>query len=248
MKHKTMKKVFRIKMLLNNVVYVSYMLPAKRILPLVPDKLPLALVDGEKAFISIVILRCRDVHLASIPFPRFDYYQLNLRTYVIDPSTGNQAVYFLKSGVTSLPVSTTTRVFGLAWQHIKLTIDIENGNKQNQFSYFVKGEWESEIELHIKRNKTGNVDLSPFVTMESAVNYLVRPLIGFYRWKGNVGRFEIRHPEVHPVTLYLNSFRFGLLDRSTLLEPDELIRPHSVLFVPEARFTIYLPPERMKLI
>ena len=43
MEHKTMKKVFRIKMLLNNVVYVSYIVPAERILPLIPDKLPLDL-------------------------------------------------------------------------------------------------------------------------------------------------------------------------------------------------------------
>ncbi|MEJ2740274.1 MAG: DUF2071 domain-containing protein [Dehalococcoidia bacterium] len=187
-------------MLLNNVVYVSYMLPAKRILPLVPDKLSLALVDGEKAFLSIVILRCRDVHLASFPFPRFDYYQLNVRTYVIDPYTGNQAVYFLKSGVTALPISTATRVFGLSWQHIKLTVETENG---------------------------------------------IRPLIGFYRWGTGMGRFEIRHPEVYPVAMHLNTFHFRVPGESDLLGTDELLRPHSVLFVPEALFSIYLPPEKM---
>ena len=241
-----MKKMFCIKMLLNNVVYVSYMLPPERIFPLVPDKLPLALVDGERAFISIVALRCRDVHLAYTPFPRFDYYQLNVRTYVIDPYTGNQAVYFLKSGVTSLPVSTATRVLGLTWQHIKLTIDTETGNRLDQVSHVVTGEWESEIEISIKRKESDDVDMRPFISMESAVQYLVRPLIGFYRWGTDIGRFEIRHPEVYPLTMHLNTFRFMVPGESDLLGTDELLKPHSVLLVPEARFTIYLPPERMR--
>jgi hypothetical protein len=221
------------------------MLHPERILPLVPDKLPLALVDGEKAFLSIVALRCRDVHLAYTPFPRLDYYQLNVRTYVIDPHTGNQAVYFFKSGVTSLPVSTATRVFSLKWQHIKLNIDTETDNKQNQLSNVVTGEWESEIEINTKWKNSDDVDMSPFISMESAVQYLVRPLIGFYRWGTSIGRFEIRHPEVYPVTMHLNTFRFMVPGESDLLRPDELLRPHSVLFVPEARFSIYLPPERM---
>ena len=246
MMHRIINRMCCIKMLLNNVVYVSYMVPAERIFHLVPDKLPLAMVDGDKAFISIVLLRCRDVHLASLPFPRFDYYQLNVRTYVIDPHTGNQAVYFLKSGVTSFPVSIATRIFSLSWQHIELIINVENGDNRAPLSINMTGEWEGEIEIHTQRNMSGDVDMSPFISMESAVNYLVRPLIGFYRWGENTGRFEIRHPEVYPVTMHLKAFRFRLPGGSDIVQTDELLRPHSVLFVPEAHFAIYLPPERMK--
>ena len=245
MMHRIINRMCCIKMLLNNVVYVSYMVPAERIFHLVPDKLPLAMVDGDKAFISIVLLRCRDVHLASLPFPRFDYYQLNVRTYVIDPHTGNQAVYFLKSGVTSFPVSIATRIFGLSWQYIKLIVNVENGDNRVPLSYDITGEWEGEIEIHTQRNMSGDVDMSPFISMESAVNYLVRPLIGFYRWGNGVGRFRIRHPEVYPEIMKLGFFQFPVLDELNVLKADELLEPHSVLHIAEARFTIYLPPEKV---
>jgi uncharacterized protein YqjF (DUF2071 family) len=70
-------------MSLHHVLYVSY---------LAPEALPLAVFDRDNAFVSVVTLQSTGVRLSSLPFPEFTYNQGNIRTYVLDPRPGQQAI------------------------------------------------------------------------------------------------------------------------------------------------------------
>jgi len=80
--------------------------------------------------------------------------------------------------------------------------------------------------------------------VESAVDFLIRPLIGFVGDNRQLGRFTIKHPEVEPQSFTLTELDFPLF--SNLGVVDDLSNPHSVFFLPTAEFSIYLPPRIIK--
>lgn len=83
---------FSVTMKLCDILYLSYLVPASRIRPFVPEILPMAYID-DRVFISIVIFHSSGVRLVNLPSLRFDYNQINLRTYVKDPQTKNHGFY-----------------------------------------------------------------------------------------------------------------------------------------------------------
>jgi hypothetical protein len=235
----------RVEMKLRHVAYLSYLIPAPRVRRLVPYTLPLSIVDENKVFVSIVTLQSRDVRLASFPLVRFNYNQLNMRTYVKDPHTGNQAVYFLKSGVTSAPISILTRILGPSWQKVILNIEVNQTDPEHYHHYFAFGQWYGDFHFAAEEIELDLGEITPFDSVESATNYLIRPLIGFYGPQGRIGRFEISHPHIEPRAMRLLDFRWPVLDAMGLVSEDEVKEPHNVLLVPESRFSIFLPARRV---
>jgi uncharacterized protein YqjF (DUF2071 family) len=92
---------FSVEMDIYDVLYLSYVIPEERPRPAVPDSMRIAAPSPGKAVISVVIFRSKNVTASIFPFIHFAYDQANLRTYVIDPITGRNAVFFLKSAITS---------------------------------------------------------------------------------------------------------------------------------------------------
>ena len=86
---------FTVQMDIYDVLYLSYIIPEERLRPAVPHKIRLAAPIQGKAIISLVIFRSKNVTASLFPFIHFNYNQANLRTYVIDPPTGKNAVFFL---------------------------------------------------------------------------------------------------------------------------------------------------------
>jgi hypothetical protein len=234
-------------MVLQNVFYISYLISASRVVPLVPEELPLAIIGQNKVFISVVALRSAGVRASLLPFPSFNYNQINVRTYVKDPQTGKQAVYFLKSGVTSGVVSLLTRIIGIPWQHIDFDMQVATNEPTYYTNCEVSGYWDGEFSLQARGTQTPPRHIPPFEETKSAIDYLVRPLIGCFGRKGRVRRFSIWHPEVTPFEGRLESFHFPVLNSLNLIDEKEMMDPHSVLFVPRARFDIYLPATRVKM-
>ena len=231
-----------VRMTLHDVLYVSYALPAVRIRTLVPDNLSLATAGDDMSFISIVSLRSTQVRLNLLPFVCFNYNQLNIRTYVVDPMSGKHAVYFIKSGVTSQFISLATSISGIPWQRIDMEIEV---NAQNETDYYVaSGKWRKGFVLKAQHSSFDSEKLLYFKERESAIDFLIRPLIGFVGNSRRLGRFTIRHPEVQPQAWILSEIDFKLF--TDLGVVDELMNPHSVFFLPTADFSIYLPPERIK--
>jgi hypothetical protein len=239
------KKIAQVTMLLRNVVYISYLVPASRVRPFLPGIIESAIIEGDRTFISVVILQCRDVRLSFLPFPRFNYTQVNVRTYIVDPSTGSQGVFFLKSSVTSSPLSFLTRILGPSWEHCEVDYQAVPDEKTGLYRQTASGYWHGDFALDAEETGNEPDNLAPFTDTESAINYLLRPLIGLYGKQGYVGRFEISHPYLRPSTLRLHDFNCELLQSMDLVKKEEVVRPHSILVVPESRFDIYLPPRRI---
>jgi uncharacterized protein YqjF (DUF2071 family) len=233
-----------VRMILRHVVYVSYCVPASRMRLLVPRALSLSEVEPERSFVSVVAMRCRDVRLAGLPRPRFDYRQLNLRTYVTDPVSGGNAVYFLRSGVTSRAISRLTSLIGLPWERIQFELNA-GGAGGRGLHFEASGRWTGEISISARESQVKTGDMSPFDSVESAVDHLTGPLVGFIGSEGHARRFEIRHRPLEVLSGTLGQLRFPLLDSTGLVEASEMQKPQNVLLVPEAEFTVCLPARRV---
>jgi len=229
-------------MTLRDVIYISYALPARTLQPLVPSFLRLATVEGDIAFISLVVLRSTQVRLSAFPLLKFNYNQFNIRTYVTDPVSGQFAVYFIRSGVTSRLISLATSTIGIPWQFIELRTDANMPNGLQFLS--VCGNWEGPFSLRIQAN--ANVSMAPsfFEDRKSAVDFIIRPLIGFAGDDRRLSRFTIHHPEVQPQSWSLLELDCPLFQKLVTIE--DLRRPHSIFYLPTADFSIFLPPKRIK--
>ncbi|MFC1893888.1 DUF2071 domain-containing protein [Chloroflexota bacterium] len=241
-----MRKFARVEMSLRHVLYVSYLVPESRVRRLVPEALPLAVVDRDNVFVSIVILQSAGVRLSLLPFPKFTYNQVNIRTYVVDPHSGQQAVFFLRSGVTSSVISLLTRSIGIPWQHISVELETSTDKKGNYQSYSAGGIWSQPFSIIAKAAPEAPLKIAPFEDADKAISYLIRPLMGFFGQKGKARGFRIWHPEVKPHGALLKQIHFPLLNSLNLLNETAMSKPDSILLVPNAYFYIYMPPERVK--
>jgi hypothetical protein len=243
-KKSIMNRLLCVRMTLDNVLYISYAVPATELRKLVPEPLQLVTVGKDLAFISVVILRSTKVRLRLLPFLHFNYNQLNIRTYVIDPVTGQHAVYFLFSGVTSSFISIATRMLGIPWQFIDLGIDVNSFEKPD--SYLASGNWLGHYYIKSQRLLVDSKEPPFFENRKAAVDFLIRPLIGFIGDNRRLGRFNIQHPDTEPQSWHLTELDFPLFMDLCMI--DDLKNPHSVFFLPTADFSIYLPPKTIKRI
>jgi uncharacterized protein YqjF (DUF2071 family) len=219
-----------VKMDLQNVLYLSYLVPVARLRPLVPPGLRLN-ATGNGVFLSIVAMQCRNVHLSFLGWPSFSYDQLNLRTYVIDPKTGNPAVYFFRSGVSSNLIPVATRVLGIPWEHISFSLAVEQDGSGADF-YRAAGDCNGEIELRMKS--------TPAEDSDAAVIDVITD-----RWPDSsaartVEENRIKHEVLDVRRLSLLRIRFPLPVEAGLLAAPELERPDSVLIVPESQFSVFI--------
>src|SRR5512133_1160002 len=116
---------FTVSMDIYHVLYLSFLVPAERILPFLPAPLQPAPFSEGKVFVSIVCFRSRDVRVAGFPFLKFAYDQINVRTYVRDPLTGKNSVLFLFSGIASRFVAFSVNVLGFPWRNIPFRLETE---------------------------------------------------------------------------------------------------------------------------
>ncbi|MFC1905273.1 DUF2071 domain-containing protein [Chloroflexota bacterium] len=237
-----LSSLLRVQMTLRDVIYISYALPTGRLLPLVPDELRLATADGKFAFVSLVILNSTRVRLTSFPLIRFNYNQFNIRTYVIDPVSGQPAVYFIRSGVTSRIISLVTNISGIPWEFIELAIESTTTKRLHCIS--ISGNWQERFALKLQASTKISVIPPFFDNRKSAVDFLIRPLIGFSGDNLRLGRFTILHPEVQPENWSLLELDCPLFRKLVMI--DDLKKPHSIFYLPTADFSIFLPPTRGK--
>ena len=241
-----LKSIAMVKMELRNVFYVSYTTSAKRIKNLLPPNLQLSLIDNDTAFISLVILTCHGVHISAVPFIYFTYSQINIRTYVVDPLTGQQSVYFLKSAVSSPLISFITRSIGLLWEYVPISVGFVHAGNSEGLLHSIGGDWSGNFSVEVEETSDQLEKFVPFKDLEQGINFLVRPLIGLYGTEGNVGRFKIWHPPIMPKCARLKSIKFPLLNKMEVIDTGCMVMPHSVLCVSNAQFTIFLPPEKIR--
>ncbi|MBA4417954.1 MAG: hypothetical protein C0392_08600 [Syntrophus sp. (in: bacteria)] len=235
---------FTVLMEIHDVLYLSYLIPEKRLRPAVPDTMPFAVTSQGKTIISLVIFHSRNVRASFFPFFRFDYDQANIRTYVLDPVTGKPAVFFLKSGITSPLIAAITRILGIPWQSVSMRLDVQRDNN-SLYQYAARGDWEGDFNISLQEDRDTLADMEPFRTPEEAIHFLTSPSVGFYGSSGGVIRFEVQHSAIKPSMGKISAINFPLLIRSGLLTDGELWFPHSALIAPRGLFSVSMPPTRV---
>ena len=220
-----------VKMELQNVLYLSYLVPVDRLRPLVPPGLRLN-ATGSAVFLSIVAMQCRKVHLSFLGWPSVSYDQLNLRTYVIDPKTGDPAVYFFRSGVSSNLIPVATRLLGIPWERISFSLAAEQDGSGADF-YKAAGDWNGEIEIQMKSAPAEDSDAT-------VIDVITGPLAGFIGSGERLKRIAIKHQVLDVRRLSLLQIRFPLPVEAGLLAAPELEKPDSVLIVPESQFSVFI--------
>jgi hypothetical protein len=211
----------------------------------VPDNVYLAAPIQGKAIISLVIFRSKNVTASLFPFIHFNYDQINLRTYVVDPSTGKNAVFFLKSGITSRFISVITNLLQIPWQSVFLSLDTRYNDERGFVHYAVEGDWEGPFNIVLNANRDPVVNPIPFNALDEAIRFLTGPAVGFYNTSRGLIRFEVKHSEIRPAMGAISSIQLPMLPLSGLITNEELWRPTNVLVAPDGHFTIYMPPTRL---
>jgi hypothetical protein len=239
------RNLARVEMTLRNVIYLSYRFPHDIIRPRIPLSLPLAVIGNDTVFISIVLLTSRAVHPTIIPAPCFNYEQVNVRTYVRDPQSGESGVYFLNSAVSSGFISMVTKSIGLTWEYSKIN-RTETVSDDGDVTINIDGSWNEGFTVEVNSNEDKNPVYALFKSGQEAADYLIRPLKGFFGSSQSLRRFRIWHPPVEPVSVKLIDIRFPLQRMLQLEGQIDLSTPHSVFLVKNARFYIYLPPVRVE--
>jgi hypothetical protein len=237
---------FKVKMDLQNVFYLSYLIPKKCLHPLVPERLSFAVTCDDKTIISCVFFRSRNVRASFLPFLRFNYDQANIRTYVIDPVSGRPAVMFLKSGITSKLISIATGLLGIPWLPISVRIATAQSNA-NETRYSVDGTWGDDFSIELTENSNPLQETTPFSSTGDMISFLTGPSVGFYTTASGVIRFNVRHSVVEPHLGSISSIHFPDLVKSGLAGQDELLHPQSVLLASDASFEITMPPTKISL-
>jgi hypothetical protein len=139
-----------------------------------------------------------------------------------------------------------TRSVGIPWQHISGELDISIDKEGKYLSYRVGGVWGQPFSVIAEGTPEHPISTAPFGDANEAVNYLVRPLMGFFAQRGKAWGFKIWHPEVKPYGGLINQVQFPLLKSLKLLDESDISKPDSILLVPNAYFFIYMPPEMAK--
>ncbi len=185
------------------------------------------------------------MHLQRLPYVSFNYNQINVRTYVKDPKTGNQAVYFLISGITSRFVSLLTRLAGLNWHYIEYDFEVRSSQETGYNIYKGRGEWGGKLFLEVAEIPQHPGEMPPFKSIEAVSKYVTQAVIGFYGTPDVTKRYQIWHPRLEPKLAQLRALHFSLLHAMELVTEEEIDKPHNVLIVEESSFRIFLPAEKV---
>ncbi len=99
--------LFRFRSDITDVIYANWLVPADRLLPLVPEGLELARVGPDRSLAILTVLTFRHGHFGPAlagPFRRLfpSPIQSNWRVYVRDPRTGLVGIAFFTQGISNL--------------------------------------------------------------------------------------------------------------------------------------------------
>lgn len=248
MERKGKATVTSVTMNLQDVLYVLYLLPTTRVRPLVPDVLPLATVAGDNVFVALVMFRSTVVKASLVPTPHIAFDQINVRTYVVDPRTGQYAVYFIHCGIGSVLVTVLYRlVSGMPVEHIPFTIGTQRDDSMRYAQYRASGRWRGDVLIEAEEIAPQVEEISPFSSMYEAMGYLVDTFIGFYGPRNHLRRIEVWHPHTAPRLARAAEARCPILTALGLAEEEEIQQPHNGLLVMGWPFVTYLPPGGLQI-
>jgi uncharacterized protein YqjF (DUF2071 family) len=236
---------FSVAMDIYDVLYLSYLTPESRLHRYIPRSFTPSIVRDEMVFLSIVCFHSRDVRVAGLPFMKFSYDQINIRTYVKDPYSGKNGVLFLHSGIVSPFVALSTNMLGFPWKNIMFQIHAtKNGNCYTE--YRATGAWNGSINISVREDATKNCNNTLPENLAETIRHITTPETGFYKMREGALRFEVKHTKIKPHIGSISHIDFPFLESTNLLTQQEMSKPDSVLIAEKATFTAFMPPQRIK--
>jgi hypothetical protein len=239
---------FTVKMALRDILYLTYLLPESRIRRLVPENIIFSSHFKDQVFLSVVIFTSHNVRIAGIPVSSA-YNQINVRTYVIDPLTKEPAVLFLRSGVSSRMTATLTHFIGVPWEYADLSLVAQSSERFGYERYEALGTWGAggRVSVVIAEDTVVPTHCDGIENYRRASQFLTGPAVGLFSRRGRLLRFEVKHSEIMPHSGRVLRAELDLLTESGLLNRVDLSTPYNVLLARNAEFTVFMPPEELKI-
>ncbi len=213
---------------LRHMLIVTWRVPEAALKRQLPETLK-PVVELGNGFVSAVLFQNHALRPALVGVPRLNSFQMNMRTYVIDPQTGAygsvffQGLYLSRAWLARM----SSLFFGVPFRYLPFTIGVKHeGNRL--------ANWEacsSDRSLAIRAHEVDtDIDLH-------TLDLLTNPHTGYLQnRRGSLRRWRIWHrPQlVHPVQLDCATV--------TCLAPLNVGLPTSALYIESVDYEVYLPP------
>lgn len=235
--------------MLEHFAIISYRVPIDRIVHLIPKpfKLWTYIENGtEYALVSAVPFKDRDFSFYRISkSPKLNFFQTNLRTYIIDERDQSNAAWFFGTTLGSIASIIPEKIWGMPWKYAKYSFDFKkNKDQYSEYNMSFKSKQGDGL-VKISSTKKGMELLTGFKNMDEQIHILTHPIIGYYNNSNKgIGTYEIWHRKIDLHKGVAKEVYFELFEKLGLLSKSEMMQPHSVLIAPKIEFDILLPPKR----
>src|SRR5262249_52485734 len=151
-------------------------------------------------WVSMVPFEDQDFRFRAARWLRFRFGQTNYRTYVIDRSTGQRAVWFFGTTLDSWTVVVPRPVWKLPWHRGRIQCSCNYDPATSRYTRYrmtTTSEW-APVELELNDSGKPVAALDDMPNFEAGLVILTHPLIGVYhRRDGRVGTYKIWHDKLH---------------------------------------------------
>ena len=221
---------------ISRLMYVSYLVPARRLTSFVPNNIPLAFL-GSDVFVSVAVFHASHFGATDHTVIHFGFDHLSIRTYVKDPTSEEVGPYFLKCSVSSETVLRLAHLLGYQWD--PLSVRYTDSGLMGQFNDFHSPKNGFVFDINTDLN-----DTRPATPLERSIFDLSN---GYF--PTNRGTIVVtvknRYEGMHRA--HARFVRCSILSSLGLVQQDEIERPHSILLFDKAVFTVRIPGSKFTL-
>lgn len=246
----------QIQLPIRDLLFINYAVSLESIRPIVPEEFDVETIvdlNGKQiAFVSVVPFKVVDLHSTILPLPRLSFEQINYRTYV--KAGGAPAVYFFDMRVSSRMVSTMAAFLGLPINYEEIQIAVGHGpDRIPEEPGPDTAPINTEGMTYVAR-ATGPQGLAVEAVIDGryetvgpqdravAPEFFTERPLGFVRAAaGSIFKIEVEHAPMLSKLARKEVVRAPLLESLGVLNMDESVEPHSILYVQETVFNTNPP-------
>lgn len=236
---------------LEHFAIISYKVPIEKIKHLIPKPFKIwTFTENKKeyALVSAVPFKDKDFSFYRISrFAKFNFFQTNFRTYIIDQRDMSNSAWFFGTTLGSITSIIPKKIWKMPWEYAKYKFSFK---KDNDHYLEYKMEFKSKLGdgfIEIKSTANKVTLLEGFKNIEEQIHILTHPVIGYYKSsEKELGTYEVWHPQLDLKEGKAKHLYFELFEKLGFLNKLEMNNPHSVLITQEIEFDILLPPKKIK--
>ncbi len=238
---------------LEHFAIITYKVPIDKIRHLIPKPFKLWTFtenNNTYALISAVPFKDNDFSFYRVSrLIKFDFFQTNFRTYIIDKRDNTTSAWFFGTTLGSITAIIPEKIWKMPWKYgeYQFHYNLDKGNYSKYKMSFKSKLGNGVIAITGTTNK---MQLLPcFNSLEEQIHILTHPVIGYYSLanKNKLGTYEIWHPKMNLKEGIANNLYFELFEKLGFLTKEEMNKPYSILITPKIEFDILLPPKKITI-